>query len=251
MKKFFIFFIYVFCVNLLFTQSNNFDSDIFNDNLGYNPPINFNDKLEYDFTSKSYFIDYKIGNYSFVIPKSIRFNDYINSKFNQDNQNYWRKTSTLDSYIDIDINNPLGFNVESQAFDKIFGGNVVDVRPQGSSELIFSLKFNKLENPALPIEQQRNTTFDFEEKIQMSVIGNIGDKLRITTNYNTESTFDFENNIKLEYNGYDDDIKKIEVGNVNLPLTGTLINGSQSLFGLKTQLQFGRATVTSILTQQK
>jgi len=254
LKKFLvIFFIYVFCANGLFAQANNFSSDIFNNNLGYNPPINFTDKLEYDFISKSYFLDYKIGNYSFAIPKSIRFNDYINSKFNQDNQDYWReKTSTLDSYIDLDINNPLGFNVESQAFDKIFGGNVVDVRPQGSSELIFSLKFNKLENPALPIEQQRNTTFDFEEKIQMSVIGNIGDKLRITTNYNTESTFDFENNIKLEYNGYDDDIiKKIEVGNVNLPLTGTLINGSQSLFGLKTQLQFGRATVTSILTQQK
>ena len=87
---------------------------------------------------------------------------------------------------------------------------MVDVRPQGSSELIFSLKFNKLENPALPIDQQRNTTFDFEEKIQMSVLGNIGDKLKITTNYNTESTFDFENNIKLEYNGYEDEIIKME-----------------------------------------
>ena len=47
-------------------------------------------------------------------------------------------------------------------------------------------------------EQSPGASMSFEEKIQMSVIGNIGDKLRITTNYNTQSTFDFENNIKLE-----------------------------------------------------
>ena len=262
MKNFFlIFFISILGGTALFSQSiyfndnNNFyfDSYIFNNSLGYNPPITFSDNLSYDFLNKRYNLNYSINNYNFTLPKSISFIDYLDFRFQNDNHEYWRKKSSrLDSYTNVDINNPLGFNIENRAFDKVFGGNIVDVRPQGSSELIFSLKFNKLENPALPIEQQRNTTFDFEEKIQMSVIGNIGDKLRITTNYNTESTFDFENNIKLEYTGYEDDIiKKIEVGNVNLPLTGTLINGSQSLFGLKTQFQFGRATVTNILTQQK
>ena len=48
-----------------------------------------------------------------------------------------------------------------------------------------------------------------------------------------------------------DIIKKIEVGNVSLPLNGTLVTGSQSLFGFKTQLQFGRTTITGILSQQK
>ena len=86
----------------------------------------------------------------------------------------------------------------------------------------------------------------------MNVIGNIGDKMKLTTNYNTEATFDFENKMKLEYTGYEDEIiKKIEAGNVSLPLTGTLITGSQSLFGIKTQLQFGRMMVTSIFSQQK
>ena len=86
----------------------------------------------------------------------------------------------------------------------------------------------------------------------MNVLGKIGDKLQITTNYNTEATFDFDNKVKLEYTGYEDEIiKKIEIGNVGLPLNGTLITGSQNLLGVKTQLQFGRATVTTIFSQQK
>ena len=86
----------------------------------------------------------------------------------------------------------------------------------------------------------------------MNVIGKIGEKLKLTTNFNTESTFDFENQMRLEYTGSEDEIiKKIEVGNVSLPLNGTLITGSQSLFGFKSQLQFGRTTITSILSLQK
>ena len=86
----------------------------------------------------------------------------------------------------------------------------------------------------------------------MNVIGNIGEKMKLSVNYNTEASFDFENQMKLEYTGNEDEIiRKIEAGNVTLPLTGTLIKGSQSLFGIKTQLQFGRLGVTSIFSQQK
>ena len=86
----------------------------------------------------------------------------------------------------------------------------------------------------------------------MNVIGKIGDKLKVTANFNTETTFDFENQMKVEYTGYEDEIiKKIEIGNVSLPLNGTLITGSQSLFGFKTQMQFGRTTITGILYHQK
>ena len=142
--------------------------------------------------------------------------------------------------------------IPGKSFDRIFGGNSVDIRPQGSAELIFGLKINRIDNPALPEEQRKTVSFDFQEKIQMNVIGKIGDKLKVTANFNTESTFDFENQMKVEYTGYEDEIiKKIEVGNVSLPLNGTLITGSQSLFGLKTQLQFGRTKITGILSQQK
>ncbi|HRH38151.1 MAG TPA: cell surface protein SprA, partial [Flavobacteriales bacterium] len=95
-------------------------------------------------------------------------------------------------------------------------------------------------------------TFNFDQRIQLNLVGSIGDKLKINTNYNTQATFDFENQVKLDYTGHEDEIiQKIEAGNVSLPLRGTLIQGSQSLFGLKTELKFGRLTATAIFSQEK
>ncbi|MBK8363230.1 MAG: hypothetical protein IPL24_05940 [Bacteroidetes bacterium] len=90
--------------------------------------------------------------------------------------------------------------INSVVFDRIFGGNTIDIRPQGNAELSFGVNINKSENPAIPLDQRTVTTFDFKEKIQMNVIANIGDKMKLTTNYNTEATFDFsENKMKIEY----------------------------------------------------
>ena len=77
--------------------------------------------------------------------------------------------------------------VGGETFDKVFGGNTVDIRPQGSAELIFSLRVNRLDNPNYTVKQRKTTSFDFQEKIQMNVIGKIGEKLKLTTNFNTEA----------------------------------------------------------------
>lgn len=139
-----------------------------------------------------------------------------------------------------------------ETFDRIFGSNKIDIKPQGNAELILGLNSSKTDNPTLPLQLRRTTTFDFQSKIQMNVTGTIGDKMKIQVNYNTEATFDFENNVKLEYTGYEDEIiQKIEAGNVSMPLSGSLITGSQNLFGFKTELKFGKLYVTSILSQQK
>lgn len=98
--------------------------------------------------------------------------------------------------------------VPGQAFEQIFGTDVIDIKPQGFAELIFELKFNKTDNPAMPIRERRITTFDFREVIQMSVTGKIGDKLELSTKYNTEASFEFENKMKLAYEGKEDEIIK-------------------------------------------
>ncbi|MGC9341096.1 MAG: cell surface protein SprA, partial [Bacteroidales bacterium] len=118
--------------------------------------------------------------------------------------------------------------------------------------MIFGFNLSKIDNPTLTEKLRRTPSFTFEEKILMNVTGSIGDKMKLDVNYNTEATFDFENKTKLEYTGKEDEIiKKIEAGNVSLPLTGSLITGSQSLFGLKTEMQFGKLTMTTVFSQQR
>jgi cell surface protein SprA len=217
-----------------------------------NSPSNIKSHVNYDILNNQYTLQHKIGGLRLGRSTTLGFKEYQQYKMKNSIADYWNdrskeRTGNQTSALGL----PKLF-IPGQAFDRIFGGNAVDIRPQGSAELIFGLKINRLDNPALTEEQRKTTSFDFQEKIQMNVIGKIGDKLKLTTSFNTESTFDFENQMKLEYTGYEDEIiKKLEIGNVSLPLNGTLITGSQSLFGFKTQLQFGRTTITGILSQQK
>ena len=209
--------------------------------------------IEYDPESKLYSVEQSNNGFRLSNPTYMTFEEFTDYNVNQSLQDYWKEKTANPSLSNEKQNKgPLSIDIGGKVFDKIFGNSTVDIRPQGSAELIFSVKHNKTENNALPIDKQSNTSFDFKQKIQMNVIGKIGDKLQLNTNYNTEAIFDFDNKIKLEYEGEEDEIiKKIEIGNVGLPLNGTLITGSQSLLGLKTQLQFGRATITTIISQQK
>ncbi|RLD50649.1 MAG: cell surface protein SprA, partial [Bacteroidetes bacterium] len=111
---------------------------------------------------------------------------------------------------------------------------------------------NTRDDPTLDVRQRSQTNFDFQENIQMNVIAKIGDKIEFRTNYNTEATFDFENKLNLRYEGDEDEILQlVEAGDVNLPLNSTLITGSQSLFGIKTKMRFGKVTVTTIFSEQE
>ena len=179
------------------------------------------------------------------------FDSYRQYDFQNSLDNYWYTRVRGESFESQSSLIPKLY-VGGEAFDKIFGSNTIDIKPAGSATLIFGVQSNYTENPALPEKVRRNTTFDFDNEIQMNVAGRIGDKLELGITYNTEATFNFENKTKIAYTGKDDEIiRKIEAGNVNLPLSGSLITGSQSLFGLKTELQFGRLTVTSIFSQQE
>jgi len=143
-------------------------------------------------------------------------------------------------------------HIGNKAFATIFGSNTIDIRPQGSAELIFGINSSKREDPALDVKQQRVTNFDFQEKIQMNVRAKVGDKIDFGINYNTEASFEFDNKMKLAYQGDEDEILQlVEAGDINFPLNGTLITGSQTLFGIKTKWKFGKTTVTTVFSQQK
>ena len=175
----------------------------------------------------------------------------------------YQNQKALEDFWDADVNEQLGIdeggNSSTPTIDSaikeerlLFGSDFVEIRPQGSAELSFGVNVSRTDNPVLPERQRRISTFDFDQKIQMNLTGKIGDLMKIGFNYNTEATFDFENELKLNYAGEEDDIiQKIEAGNVSMPLNSSLITGSQSLFGIKSELKFGRMTATTVLSQQR
>lgn len=217
-------------------------------------PDNIKRELIYDPETGNYYYKQEMGDNLKYRPENyMTLDEFLDYDLNKGIKNYWQSKVATEN----EFNKKNGFEVpplkiESEIFDRIFGGNTIDIRPSGSAELIFGVNTSRTDNPALPLRQRKISVFDFQQRIQLNVIGNIGEKLRITTNYNTEATFDFENQIKVDYTGNEDEIiQKIEAGNVSLPLQSSLITGSQSLFGLKTQLKFGRLTVTTIASQQR
>ncbi len=220
--------------------------------LKLNDPSNIKTDVEYDPTTGNYTISQSMGGMNYRPPTYMESEEYQNYMFKKQVKKYWNARSDAESQNNQNKPSIPKLNVGGEIFDRIFGGNTVDIRPNGSAELIFAYNGTKTENPAIPVRNRKVNTFDFNERIQLNVIGKIGTKLSLTTSYNTEAMFDFENQMKLAYTGDEDDIiKKIEAGNVSLPLNGSLITGSQTLFGVKTQLQFGRLTVTALASQQK
>ena len=144
------------------------------------------------------------------------------------------------------------YYINSGFFESIFGSNTIDVKPTGSVEVDLGIRHSKQDNPAITPKNRSQTNFDFAQRISMSLQGKVGTRLNVNANYDTQSTFAFQNLIKLEYAPTEDDIiQKIEVGNVSLPLNSSLIRGAQSLFGVKAQLQFGKTTVTGVFSEQK
>lgn len=144
------------------------------------------------------------------------------------------------------------FYVNNNFFQSVFGGNTIEVIPQGSVAMDLGVIWQKNDNPSLSPRNRTNLSFDFDQRISLSMLGKIGERLQVTANYDTEATFDFQNIVKLDYTPTEDDIiQSIEVGNVNMPLNSSLITGAQSLFGVKTQLQFGRTKVTAVFSEQR
>ncbi|MBL4652954.1 MAG: cell surface protein SprA [Flavobacteriales bacterium] len=215
-------------------------------------PSNIKTNVVYNSETGKYEIIKTIGDtLPYQPPTEIGLDEYLDYSMDKSKGDYWKlKSAEQRRGVQIDYRPEL--EIKSEAIDKIFGGSTVDIKPTGSAELRFGGKVQHTENPQITPRNQTVGTFEFNMKIQLNVVGTVGDKMKLSTNYNTESTFEFENQMKLEYSGYEDEIiKKIEAGNVSLPLTGSLNTGSQTLFGLKTQLQFGRLMVASVLSQQK
>jgi cell surface protein SprA len=215
-------------------------------------PDNVKREVEFDAVNKRYIIRERVGGRFFNPPQYLTIEEYqrlVNSELKRQN---WRVISNAESEEVRRTGIIPTVTVNNKSFERIFGGNVINIQPRGEAELTFLGRVNKNANPLFNERQRVQRSFDFNQRIQMDVVGNIGNNLALKLNYNTEAQFDFENQLKLDYTGGEDDIiQKIEAGNVSFPLSTSLITGTQALFGVKTQLQFGKLNVTSVFSQQK
>ena len=219
--------------------------------LFLNQPSNIKYEVEYDPITGQYVFYKKIGNLNYRLPQSMSLDDYIDYDFDRSIREYWKTRNHLE---DQDRRGGLlpKLTIKNETFNRIFGGNTINIQPQGYVEVSFGYQVNKTDNPSIPERLRKVPTFDFDEKIQMNVTGQIGTKMNMRVNYNTEATFDYENKMNLEYTGDEDEIiKNIEAGNVSLPLNGSLITGASNLFGVKAEMQFGKLNLTTIFSQQK
>ncbi|GHT18509.1 hypothetical protein FACS189429_5140 [Bacteroidia bacterium] len=221
-------------------------------------PDNVKSVVEYDVQTGNYIMRTKVGDMEIATPYVMTEQQYRDYSEKRAMRDYWRYKNASDT-----ASNERKFSLSDMKFnipsiDKVFGPGGLQVKVQGSAELKFGIRNNKINNPTLPQRQRNVTSFDFDEKIQLNVNGKVGNKINFGINYNTESTFDFDRQIiNLKYQpprigqGEDDIIRGIEAGNVTMNTGSALIQGGQALFGIKTELQFGRLNVTALLSQQQ
>lgn len=214
-------------------------------------------KYTYDPVLDRYIYTEKIGAYNINYPVILTPEEYQKLMLQESMKIYFREKAAAlagKTAEDKEAQKNLlpNFYVNSSFFESIFGGNTIELIPQGSVEMDFGVLFTRQDNPALSPRNRSNFTFDFDQRIQVSLLGKIGTRLKVTANFDTESTFDFQNQIKLEYTPNEDDIiRKIEVGNISMPLNSSLISGAQNLFGVKTELQFGKTRITALFSEQR
>lgn len=205
-------------------------------------------------TSKNIITSEEVGT-SFIRPPAyVPFNQALQKKIEAGNRDFFKERSKARDGESAVANRgrlipPIALN---PFFDRLFGGDQILINTNGTVQLDFGGRFQRVDNPAIPIRQQRNGTFEFDQNIQMSLSGSIGTKMKINANFDNNNSFDFENQLKVDFSGLESDIiKTLEIGNVSLPIANSLITGGQNLFGFKTQLQFGRLYVTALAASQR
>ncbi len=209
--------------------------------------------VSYDAKTQKYTVRQKVGNLTIGQPQIMSTEEYQDFRREQSMRSYWaNKRRGLDEDQTAGGSLLPTLNVGGEGFDRIFGSNTIEIVPQGSAELLFGITHSKTDNYTIPEDMRSNTAFDFNTKLQVNLSGRIGTKLRMDVKYDTESTFNYENNVHIIYTGTEDEIiQRIEAGNVALDLPGSLITGSQSLFGFRTDLKFGRLYIQTVLSQRK
>ncbi|HZH67216.1 MAG TPA: cell surface protein SprA, partial [Flavisolibacter sp.] len=207
--------------------------------------------VEYDPKTKQYYIVEKVGSQYYRTPATFSMQEFLALQGKKDEQEYFRQRANLLTDLNRRSFKPK-FGFSKDWVNRITGNGKVEIRPTGYVDIAAGYQGQHIKNPTLPERARRTGGFDFNQNAQLQVDAKIGDKINLPINYNTLANFDFENQLKFDYQGKEDEIlKSFQAGTVSYSSKGTLIPGAQSLFGIKSQLQFGKLFVTGVLANQR
>ena len=229
-------------------------SDLYQSPLDLQRPDNMKYDVVYNDTLNRFVIGNRMGNTWLSAPIMLTPEEYNSWTEMNERSAFFRKkndeiyqTKGKEKFDFSDMHFDLG------PAEKIFGPGGIRVRTQGSAELKLGMNKKSIDNPSLPIRNRKTTMMNFDEKINLNVNGKVGDKVNMNLNYNTDATLDYDaQNMKLKYDGKEDEIiKLVEAGNVSFPSNSSLIKGASSLFGVRTDMQFGKLKLQMVASQKK
>ena len=229
-------------------------SDLYQSPLDLQRPDNMKYDVVYNDTLNRFVIGNRMGNTWLSAPIMLTPEEYNSWTELNERSAFFRKkndeiyqTKGKEKFDFSDMHFDLG------PAEKIFGPGGIRVRTQGSAELKLGMNKKSIDNPSLPIRNRKTTMMNFDEKINLNVNGKVGDKVNMNLNYNTDATLDYDaQNMKLKYDGKEDEIiKLVEAGNVSFPSNSSLVKGASSLFGVRTDMQFGKLKLQMVASQKK
>lgn len=234
----------------------------------------------YDIKTGMYYVYPKIGNTITGPPTAMSPEDYKEFMMAEQTRAYYKEKSDRYSLMFRKDKSDAArkglipsLTINNRLFETLFGSNKIEIIPSGYVSFDFGGLYQKIDNPLILPQNRTSFTFDIDQRIQLGLLGKVGENLQLKANYDTQSGFAFENRMNLVWQakgswkdlqqkglqdvdkpsagGEDKIIKRVEFGNVNMPLSTSLIRGSQSLFGVKTEFQLGKTYGTVVLSQQQ
>ncbi len=217
-------------------------------------PKSIQEIYTYDVKRNLYIRKVQVGDYEISYPKVLTPKQYFELLRKEQIRENFKVTNDAISGKNKDAQKDIlpQFYVNSKFFETIFGGTDINIRPKGTVELDLGLRYSKRNNPMIPVRNRENLGLDMDQRISVGLTGNVGKRLNINLNYDTQSMFQFNNQVKLDFNPDEDAIlQKVELGNVSMQTTNSLVPGIQSLIGLRTVMKFGNTEVTLVGAEQK
>lgn len=224
--------------------------------MDLNRPANFRDSIVYDAKSRTYYVIEKVGSFYYRKPTTLTPAEFMKLMGQKQEQEYFMKRSKVISNLNYGLKRPK-LNWSKNLVNRLFGTGAdgvpkVEIKPQGNVNIISGYQGQRIQNPTLPERAQKNGGFDFDMNYQFNMDARIGEFLKFPISQNSLANFDWENQLKLDYQGQGDGIiKQFQAGNISFPTRTTLIPGANQVFGLKTVMQFGKLYATLGIADQK